>query len=230
MATASASGASGGSAGLIAHKDSLLNTSLQALNASVNVTNSTVKYIDVEEDQIAPGYAVLLMYLMLFMILGAQTGLVLWRKKHKRSYDLASLAGLWLMPAIISFHLKFWRFLSIWSVYSSITGYLIYLCMHKKMHHTTPRQVYGWFLAAYKVSVFVGMMGYILLVLDMFGVGLLLAKVVEPGLSVMLLWYGLYFGILGRDLAEVASEQMVSILQSSRVTCYELLLMPLRRW
>eukprot|EP00879_Flechtneria_rotunda_P026380 GHRR01028124.1.p1 GENE.GHRR01028124.1~~GHRR01028124.1.p1 ORF type:complete len:101 (+),score=18.32 GHRR01028124.1:172-474(+) len=88
MATASASGASGGSAGLIAHKDSLLNTSLQALNASVNVTNSTVKYIDVEEDQIAPGYAVLLMYLMLFMILGAQTGLVLWRKKHKRSYDL----------------------------------------------------------------------------------------------------------------------------------------------
>ena len=30
------------------------------------------------------------------------------------------------------------------------------------------------------------------------------------GLSLVLLWYGLYFGILGRDLAEVASEQMVS--------------------
>jgi hypothetical protein len=29
------------------------------------------------------------------------------------------------------------------------------------------------------------------------------------GLSLLLLWYGLYFGILGRDLAEVASEQMV---------------------
>lgn len=54
-----------------------------------------------------------------------------------------------------------------------------------------------------------GMTGYILLVLDMFGVGLLLAKFVEPGLSLVLLWYGLYFGILGRDLAEVASEQMV---------------------
>lgn len=71
-------------------------------------------------------------------------------------------------------------------------------------------QVYGWFLAAYKVSVAVGMTGYILLILDMFGVGLLLAKFVEPGLSLILLWYGLYFGILGRDLAEVASEQMVS--------------------
>lgn len=69
--------------------------------------------------------------------------------------------------------------------------------------------MYGWFLGAYKVSVAVGVAGYFLLVLDMFGVGLLLARYVEPGLSLMLLWYGLYFGILGRDLAEVASEQMV---------------------
>jgi RING finger protein 121 len=72
-----------------------------------------------------------------------------------------------------------------------------------------PLQVYGWFLGAYKVSVAVGVSGYILLVLDMFGIGLLLARWVEPGLSLLLLWYGLYFGILGRDLAEVASEQMV---------------------
>lgn len=27
-----------------------------------------------------------------FMIMGAQTGLVLWRKQHKRSYDLVRLA------------------------------------------------------------------------------------------------------------------------------------------
>jgi hypothetical protein len=32
------------------------------------------------------------------------------------------------------------------------------------------------------------------------------------GLSLLLLWYGLFFGILGRDLAEVASEQMVRAL------------------
>lgn len=44
-----------------------------------------------------------------------------------------------------------------------------------------PCQVYAWFLGTYKVSVFVGMCGYFLLVLDMFGVGLLLARYVEPG-------------------------------------------------
>lgn len=79
--------------------------------------------------------------------------------------------------------------------------------------------MYGWFLAAYKVSVAVGMTGYILLILDMFGIGLLLAKYVEPGLSLVLLWYGLYFGILGRDLAEVASEQMVSVRLLPPVVC-----------
>lgn len=166
-----------------------------------------------------------------------------------------SLAGLWLMPAIISTMLKFWRFLFLWVCYSIVTGYLMTLCSHKKMHHSTPRkvggckpfdgthaadagksgfgatarlqlqfpanrvvaavenltgaavlpvstcsfcqvacaescsglllpvllQVYAWFLGTYKVSVFVGMCGYFLLVLDMFGVGLLMARYVEPG-------------------------------------------------
>lgn len=52
-----------------------------------------------------------------------------------------SLAGLWLMPAIISTLLKFWRFLFIWICYSLVTGYLMSLCSHKKMHHSTPRKV-----------------------------------------------------------------------------------------
>lgn len=52
-----------------------------------------------------------------------------------------SLAGLWLMPAIIGTLLKFWRFLFVWFCYSLITGYLMSLCSHKKMHHSTPRKV-----------------------------------------------------------------------------------------
>jgi hypothetical protein len=55
-----------------------------------------------------------------------------------------SLAGLWLMPAILSTMFKFWRFLFIWCCYSLITGYLMSLCMHKKMHHSTPRKVGKW--------------------------------------------------------------------------------------
>jgi hypothetical protein len=36
---------------------------------------------------------------------GAQAALVSWRKKHKRSYDLATLFGLWVIPPIISVQL-----------------------------------------------------------------------------------------------------------------------------
>jgi hypothetical protein len=75
-------------------------------------------------------------------------------------------------------------------------------------------QVYTWFLGVYWVSRTVGIAGYVLLILDMFGVGLLLSWLLPPGTSLLLLWYGLYFGILGRDCAEVASDQMASVMGS----------------
>lgn len=33
-----------------------------------------------------------------FMLMGAQTGLVVWRKQHKRSYDLVSHRSTWHRP------------------------------------------------------------------------------------------------------------------------------------
>ena len=70
--------------------------------------------------------------------------------------------------------------------------------------------MYTWFLWVYKVSVAVGMAGYVLFLLELMGIGALLRPVVPQSLAVMLIWYGLYFGILGRDCAEVAADRMVS--------------------
>ena len=56
---------------------------------------------------------------------------------------------------------------------------------------TPPLQVYTFFLAVYKVAWTLGVAGYVLLVLDLFGVGLLLTTMgAPPGLSLILLWYG----------------------------------------
>jgi hypothetical protein len=151
---------------------------------------------------VSPGFAILLMYLLLLLILGAQTGLVVWKKKHKRSYELVrahlgwlaafvcfascprgryfllgcplgwlhagcmrlealrrpttvlarthpppstthkvTTLGLWLMPAIFSFHLKFWRFLFVWGCFTAVTLYLLHLCAKKKVDQRTPRKV-----------------------------------------------------------------------------------------
>lgn len=43
--------------------------------------------------------------LQLFVMFFAQGALVRWRKRHKRSYELATLVGLWLIPPIISLQL-----------------------------------------------------------------------------------------------------------------------------
>lgn len=62
----------------------------------------------------------------------------------------------------------------------------------------------------------IGVLGYGLLILEGIGLGLLLGPMWPDGISLMLVWYGLYFGVLGRDLAEVAGDRMVSHVQSSR--------------
>ena len=66
-----------------------------------------------------------------------------------------------------------------------------------------------FFLAVYKTSVVVGVAGYVLLVLELLGIGALLRPLLSPALSLQMLWYGLYFGVLGRDCAEVVSDTMV---------------------
>ena len=56
----------------------------------------------------------------------------------------------------------------------------------------------------------IGVLGYGLLILEGIGLGLLLGPMWPDGISLMLVWYGLYFGVLSRDLAEVAGDRMVS--------------------
>lgn len=155
-------------------------------------------------------HAVLVLYLVLFTLVLAQLGLVWWKSKHKRSYDMVTLLGLWLIPPTISIHLKFWVFVAAWLLFSAITGYLISLCMRPTLHPTTPRMVFTWFLAAHKICIFVGGTGYAMLLLELLGAAPVIGLLFGQGSSFTLLWYGLYFGILGRDAAEVASDRMAS--------------------
>lgn len=55
-----------------------------------------------------------------------------------------------------------------------------------------------------------GLIGYITLILELFGLGPLFLLLHLETTPLDLLWYGLYFGILGRDCAEVAADWMVS--------------------
>ncbi|KXZ56725.1 hypothetical protein GPECTOR_1g653 [Gonium pectorale] len=158
----------------------------------------------------SPFLAIILLYGIMLLMVGAQTALFLWKKRHRQSYELVTLIGLWVMPAIFSVHLHFWRFLIIWAAFSAITGRLLWACARKKMARTTPRQVYTFFLGVYKASKVVGVTGYCMVLAELFGMGPLLHLLLPRDFAIDLVWYGLYFGILGRDCAQVASDSLSS--------------------
>lgn len=89
-------------------------------------------------------------------------------------------------------------------IFSAVTGYMLSVCFSRNISSVTPRKVYAWFFTVYRVSVVIGLCGYIALLIEFFGLGPLFMMLGVGGLPFVFLWYGLYFGILGRDCAEVA--------------------------
>ena len=110
--------------------------------------------------------------------------------------------------------LGFWRFVGAWLLYSLSTGYMIarVAFLEKPLRPSTPRAVFIWFLAAHKLSVAAGIAGYAGLVLSMFLAAFGLPALLSDGAGLTLLWYGLYFGVLGRDAAEVAADRTAATL------------------
>jgi len=142
---------------------------------------------------------------------------VYWKKAHKRSYEAVSLAGLWLVPGVLAARLGCWRFVGVWGAWSAATAAILHACAGKALQPTTPRRVYAWFLASYKLSVAAGAAGYGCLLLGLVTATFGLPTPLGDGGALLLLWYGLYFGVLGRDAAELAADRLAASLGSGRM-------------
>ena len=74
------------------------------------------------------------------------------------------------------------------------------------------RWVYKWFLVIYKISYGAGILGYFVIMLTMLGVNILF--LIKPQTSMdfglLVMFYGLYFGVVSRDIAEVCSDTMAA--------------------
>lgn len=121
-------------------------------------------------------------------MLVAQGALFAWRRKHRRSYDLATLVGLWLIPAIVSFQLGFWRFLVVLAAYTGVTGYYLYRCCQGQLSKDLPHQVYRWFFWVFHASSALGLAGYVLLLMEALGSGPLLRAFMSPSTCLSVLW------------------------------------------
>lgn len=62
-------------------------------------------------------------------------------RQLQRIWLQVTLLGLWIVPAVISFYMHFWKFLGVWVIYSAITMYMLSLCSVGRMERSTPRRV-----------------------------------------------------------------------------------------
>ncbi|CAH8531786.1 unnamed protein product [Schistosoma bovis] len=153
------------------------------------------------------------MFLVAFVsLLFCQLVLMFWKKRHFRSYQLVTLIAMWLVPFIYSVLAEFPRFIFVWVLFSLTTGVMVYLASKRRISTTTPRRVYRWFLFVHTVSYILGVGGYVLLVLTFFQVNLLflLPTKVSVDLSLLALFYGLYYGVIARDFAEVCTNKLAA--------------------
>ena len=77
------------------------------------------------------------------MLVLMQVALLMWRRARPRSFNTATLAGLWLFPMLMSAYMAYWRFLVVWAAYTAINAYVIQNARQQPVQVGTPRCVLG---------------------------------------------------------------------------------------
>ncbi|KAM9295777.1 LOW QUALITY PROTEIN: RING finger protein 175 [Morus bassanus] len=136
------------------------------------------------------------------------------RKRDKKKVlvnTLVTLLQMWVAPFYFTIRLYWWRSLSMWGMLSVITSYIIFRATCKPLSGRTPL-VYKWFLLIHKLSYSVGIVSYLAIVFTMFGFNLFFRIKSDDSMhfALTLLFYRLYYGVMGRNFAEICSDYMAS--------------------
>ncbi|CAH2088379.1 unnamed protein product [Euphydryas editha] len=135
-----------------------------------------------------------------------------WKNLHYRSYALFTMVAMWSIPLLMSINNHWVRFIVVWTIFTILTAIVIWKSSQKPMSVTAPRLVYKWFYLIYKASCFFGVFGYIVMMLTFMNVNSIFNQKPQVWMDVGLvsLFYGLYFGVLGRDVAEYCTDKMAA--------------------
>ena len=109
------------------------------------------------------------------------------------------------------------RFYVIWLLFSVGNTWIIRQAHRVPLDHHTPSLVFRWFQRIYQICFGMGVFGYAMILLELVGVTELFFGVRDPAaktwfeIGMYLFLYGLYFGVLGRDIAQLLADHMVSL-------------------
>ncbi|PAV65248.1 hypothetical protein WR25_06652 [Diploscapter pachys] len=151
-----------------------------------------------------------MMLILVVALIVGQIFLVQWKRRHFKSYQFCTLIGMWLIPVYVCFTHQWYRFLFIWTVFTIASTFVWFKASADHISGTTPRMVYKWFLLLHKMSYVLGIAGYFTMMFALMGLnfvfGLKQTTVMDAG--ILLLFYGLYYGVLGRDFAHICTDRM----------------------
>mmetsp|Transcript_2361 Transcript_2361/g.4535 ORF Transcript_2361/g.4535 Transcript_2361/m.4535 type:complete len:339 (-) Transcript_2361:990-2006(-) len=142
---------------------------------------------------------------LLFIVL-FQTALCLFSTRYPKRFREVTLVLLGLYPVLVIFRhqdVAAVIFFSIWLFWSLRTAQVCRLALERPLQAKTPELVYQWFLKTHTVCYVLGM-------------GSLYCFILVPGPALLLLFFALYFGVLGRDCCEICAERISSTVGFSK--------------
>jgi len=154
---------------------------------------------------------------ILVAILASQIGLHWWKRKSFRSFQIVTLVGLWVLPFSWSVYVYAWKFLVLWLLFTLKTGQMIMLARGQAIEKDVPKRVYTYFYNMYRGTYGLACFGYISILCNIFGISFLLhINQLVATIGTLGMFYGLYFGVMARDCAELSAEFMASSIGFTR--------------
>lgn len=126
------------------------------------------------------------------------------------------MVAMYIIPFGIAAYRHWWRFVSIWIVITMITILLVwpplFMPNFNRTGSTVPRMLYKWFFLLYSVSSVIAVTGYTCLLLTFFGINVLLNISPPTALDFgfMMLFYGIYYGVLCRDFTDFLVDRLAA--------------------
>ena len=148
---------------------------------------------------------VLFIFVVIFvsLTLAIQVAMILWRKCHPRSFEIAIFCALCWIPPIFAFMTSFWWFLVFWCIFFAISTLTLLKAHQRPMLPSTPGLIFNWFYLVHNCSFLICIIGSMTFLIG-FSIGV--SQMINFGTLCTL--YGIYFGLVGNDFARHINDNL----------------------